>query len=151
MGLISRVSSRTYRDDTIMSKDTTVTVRHKQNLISRLTGASDIQQDDQRIGCTQCGFPGHTAANCFNLVRIKTNKSGKTQAKLLELSSTSSEDDDEQLIEDLKKRKRIMMKIDMNEELTKEELAFLRDMKEKDAKKKDKKERKKKKKRRRKR
>merc|ERR1711881_611908 len=113
---------------------------------SRLTGASDVGQDDQRIGCTVCGFPGHTARNCFNLVRIKKGKTGNTTARLLELSSTSSEDDDEQLISDLSRKREIMAKIDRNEELTKDEIKFLREVEFKE---KAKKERKKKKKRRR--
>jgi len=123
-----------------------VSQRQKQSLISRLTGASDVGQDDQRIGCTTCGFPGHTARNCFNLVRIKKTKSGNTTARLLELSSTSSEDDDEQLIANLKRKKEIMLKIERNEELTKEEIKFLRQVEFRE---KSEKERKKKKKRRR--
>jgi len=100
--------------------------RQKQNLISRLTGASDVGQDDQRIGCTVCGFPGHSARQCFNLVRVKKTKHGNTTARLLELSSTSSEDDDEDLIKDLTRKREIMSKIASEQALTKEEIAFLK-------------------------
>merc|ERR1712066_781678 len=98
------------------------------------TGASDVGQDDQRIGCTVCGFPGHTARNCFNLVRVKKTKHGNTTARLLELSSTSSEDDDENLIKNLTRKKEIMAKIANQEELTKEEVKFLKQQEKRDMK-----------------
>merc|ERR1711964_371188 len=101
--------------------------RQKQNLVSRLTGAADVGQDDQRIGCSICGFPGHQANKCYNLVRLNTNKHGAKTAKLLELSSTSSEDDDEDLIRDLQKKTKIMDKVKHGEELTKAEVKFLKE------------------------
>merc|ERR1712168_538790 len=86
--------------------------RSKQNLVTRLTGASDVGQDDQRIGCSICGFPGHSSKNCYNLIRLNTDKAGQKNAKLLELSSTSSEDDDEDLIKKLKMKKTVLEKIE---------------------------------------
>jgi len=100
--------------------------RAKQNLITRLTGAADVGQDDQRIGCKICGFPGHTATNCYNLVRLNSDKFGGKSAKLLELSSTSSEDDDGDLIEELKKKKAILEKSERGENLSKGEVKFLK-------------------------
>ena len=47
-------------------------------------------------------------------------------ARLLELSSTSSEDDDEDLIQDLTRKREIMSKIASEQALTKDEIAFLK-------------------------
>ena len=104
------------------------TQRQKQTLITRLTGATDVAHDDQRIGCTICGFPGHTAKNCYNLVKINRKGKGEKQvveSKLVELTSTSSGDDDLQLIQDLQRKKELMQKIEDGDKLTKKERFFL--------------------------
>jgi len=119
--------------------------RSKQNLVTRLTGASDVGQDDQRIGCSICGFPGHSSQNCYNLIRLNTDKGGQKNAKLLELSSTSSEDDDDELIKQLKLKKIVLDKIERGLDLTKEEEKFLRKDQIKEPEKKKKKKRRKRK------
>lgn len=104
------------------------TQRQKQTLITRLTGATDVAHDDQRIGCSICGFPGHTARNCYNLVKVSRKNVGDkpvVESKLVELSSTSSGDDDLQLIADLQKKKQIIQKLEDGDNLTKKERFFL--------------------------